>query len=1297
MHDITPNRFTALFPNLSLGLKANELDALLNALEFEDISAGETPIAQGTETEALYLIWSGSLNVYVSSETGEKEVGKIKSGEMFGEITLMDPGPASATVRCDVGCTALVLMRSDLETLWSEHPSVAAKFIRQLSREVTKRIRSSTIDLNRIYATSDAVGLKESKSFDTELQKADLMRDIAALSKIPHISNVALSQVTTLAEALDIVEAPSGHVFMEEGEIDDCIYFVISGSVQLITSASGKDRIIDTHEVGEVFGLISLVDNGPKWATAKAAGSVRVGRLGRNDYLNLTKNNAPLALSLQQALGAQLAKNFRKVSTLIQDQLVNLPTEIISAPLSDDSEVDYDVAVLGGGPMGMIYAQWVKRMRPESKVVILERRQVPGYKVGESTLSTTVRCFLAMGFTMPQMRRLFGNKGGIRFWWMGTESKEPESECDITDLEETFQIERRVFEMALQRLTKEQGIDFKVNTHVEIDDCQLDGKVKQLACIDENGESFTIKSRFVCDATGPAAVLPRHLGTYRKDPAIHDTFQTNCYFAYFRQKKQVPLARWQEPATRHLCTPQGWIWFITVHSWESADDETMLKMVNDVMDHDSEEDSDVPPRKFFQEKHGTEFEPITSIGITVRDDMDTAKDLPIQKRFMHYAERYPAFAWILEHYELVEKPYREKRRPYAAFLGLAHDSTQVAGKGWVAIGDSAQFSNPLFSHGINYGSGTSYMAAVDTVKALDEKNYEESAFAEYSKYGSELYPVLVQETDMLYRSWAHPLAFEKTMNAKFHWGGIDVLAKGHYSSRDPYVFDPLNPTWTGLIKEVREIEKKFEADQSDPEKMAHDIAAIIDPFNKMCRDIGKTKGIDFNTVFNNFDGDGNRVINKLNKPRAYFKVYQCPTCNYYQDDVLKGCPNCGTDNPDQFMGDTSILASLKKKNDVTAVTASIESTAKVETSALTAVKVEASTTQVKRTKKMFNELKVARVAEETADSKSFYISVPDDLKEEYLSYRPGQFLTLSLDIEGETHKRAYSLSSAPSIDDDLRITVKRVKGGMVSNWLCDNIKAGDSLNALAPDGRFTVPDKKGDLYLFAAGSGVTAVLSIAKEFLNTSDRKVRFVYVNRNKEETIFRNELDALKKQYNKRFKVIHRLGKAEGRIDTRDVQSYCDEITSGLYFVCGPWGFMDVVEEGLLDMGVDDDRVHVEKFASPKKKVKSQEAPKVEAVAKATQVIAAKTITMNIFGEEHIVPNMEGCYLTESAAEVGVDAPFSCEEGFCGTCICRVVEGTAEMDIDDALSKGQKKRGMILACQARPTSDKLIISFES
>lgn len=154
MHDVTPNQFTSLFPSLALGLEPDGLAALLQVLEYESLNAGETLIAEGTDSDALYLVWSGSLAVAVATAAGEQEVGRVGPGALLGEVSLMDPGPASATVRSDLGCTALVLPRQRLEELWTGHPRVAAKFLQQIAREVAQRIRQNTIQLNRTLASA---------------------------------------------------------------------------------------------------------------------------------------------------------------------------------------------------------------------------------------------------------------------------------------------------------------------------------------------------------------------------------------------------------------------------------------------------------------------------------------------------------------------------------------------------------------------------------------------------------------------------------------------------------------------------------------------------------------------------------------------------------------------------------------------------------------------------------------------------------------------------------------------------------------------------------------------------------------------------------------------------------------------------------------------------------------------------------------------------------------------------------------------------------------------------------------
>ncbi len=1110
--------------------------------------------------------------------------------------------------------------------------------------------------------------------------------DIAVLAKVPHFSGVSMNDVTLLSELLTVAEYGDGERLIREGDTDDEIFILLSGEVRVTSGRPSHEQELSRMGPGDMLGLLALVDNAPRSASCIAVGGVRAARLTREAYRKASTGSPALALAFHRALGAQLARDYRTVAALLEAEL---PTAERRADRPTSAEAtDCDVAVLGAGPLGMMYAQWLRRMYPGARVVMLERRDIPGYKIGESTLSTTVRAFLDMGFTMPQLRRLFGNKTGIRFFWVGPESERPEREVDVVDLEETFQVERRVFELALQRLTREAGIEIRTGTQVEIESSDLDGVVKRLDCVGPHGE-YALTAKIICDATGPAAVLPRHLGLYRKDPSLHDSFQTNCYFAYFRQKKPVPLLRWQDPATRHLCMPQGWVWFITLHSWESADDQTIAALVNDVMDHSSPDDADLPSRRDLASRHGAEFSLLTSIGITVREDMDTALDLPIEQRFQHYVQRYPAFGWIMEHYELVEQPYREKRRPYAAFLGLAHDCTQIAGDGWVAIGDSAQFSNPLFSHGLNYGSGTAYMAAVSSAEALASGDTSRAAFSAYERYGRETYPVLLRETDFFYRSWAHPDGFERTLMAKFHFGALDVTQRESYSETDPWVFDLLNPEWLALMERVREVEKRYEA-AGDADGLAAAIAAIVDPFNAICRQKAKQLGLDYGEIFTNYDGEGRRLEGR-DKPRGFFNGYQCPTCMLWQDDTLERCPICATANARRHVPTQS---ARENDSDQAPVLQSTERAEDRGGAASTRPSNEPdgrpSTLEADRAnRRRFRSLRVAAIREETATARSLVFEVPEQEREQF-RYAPGQFLTLQVEIDGEPLNRCYSLSSVPSAGEPPTITVKRIAGGRVSNWLCDRVKVGERLDVLPPDGRFTVPDRPGDLFLFAAGSGITPVWSIAQEALVTTPRNVRLLYVNRSVEETIFRGAITELRNRAARRFKLIERIGRREGRLDTRDVQAYCDGQTRGLFFVCGPWGFMDVVEEGLLDMGVAPEDLHVERFASPLKD------RAVLAPAAQHGELPASLVTFDLFGVEHQLRCAPDQTLTEAAFAAGVAVPTSCEEGYCGTCIGRLTEGKVECAVDDALSKGQKKRGFVLACQAKPRSASLRVIFE-
>jgi 2-polyprenyl-6-methoxyphenol hydroxylase-like FAD-dependent oxidoreductase len=455
-------------------------------------------------------------------------------------------------------------------------------------------------------------------------------------------------------------------------------------------------------------------------------------------------------------------------------------------------------------------------------------------------------------------------------------------------------VERRVLEIALMETTRRLGIDIFQGTSVNIKKSHLQGPIKEIVC-HKDGEPLTLYGRIFCDASGPSSVLPRHLGLYRKRPEQYETFNTNSYFAYFRKKTEVPLKRWDLPATRHICFPQGWTWFITLVSWEQTPDENVTAMIHHLLDLPAGPDETYPSRQALCEQFGSQYEVITSVGFTVREDRDTAVTLPVLDRFQHYVERYPAVKKIMDHYELVENPY-EKRKPYGAFLKLVHDCEQVAGDGWCVIGDAAQFSNPLFSHGLNYGTGTAFMAMKSTVDALNSGDFSQRTYAAYQEYARRVYPMLLHQTDMLYRSFNHVDSYERVLALIFFFGAQDALPRTAYSDSDPFVFDLLNPAWIEKVTAVRLAQKRGEEAGIPPAEVAKEVDAIVTPFVNDILTLPHVQALQLGTVFSEYNNEGVRQEGR-EKPPGPFIYFHCSTCNFYADGTLQKCPYCGAPTP----------------------------------------------------------------------------------------------------------------------------------------------------------------------------------------------------------------------------------------------------------------------------------------------------------------------------------------------------------------------------------------------------------------
>jgi 3-ketosteroid 9alpha-monooxygenase subunit B len=349
----------------------------------------------------------------------------------------------------------------------------------------------------------------------------------------------------------------------------------------------------------------------------------------------------------------------------------------------------------------------------------------------------------------------------------------------------------------------------------------------------------------------------------------------------------------------------------------------------------------------------------------------------------------------------------------------------------------------------------------------------------------------------------------------------------------------------------------------------------------------------------------------------------------------------------------------------------------------------------------FHSLRIARVVAETAEASSYVLDVPDELRESY-AYDAGQFITVRVHVDGQTHHRCYSMSSAPAVGDELTVTVKRVPGGAVSNWMVDSLAAGDEVEASLPAGVFTLPsgegDHTGDVVGFGAGSGITPIMSIVKTALATTDRRVRLYYANRDRDATIFRAELDALAARHPDRLEVVHHLDVERGFVDGEAVRSFLDggagdERGPADHFVCGPAPFMDIVEEALHAGGVDADRIHIERFTPAEPALPSDDA----ADAGAGEAAGTTTrVTIELGGRTDTADHHPGATVLQTARQLGMNPPYSCESGSCATCMAKLVEGTVTMHVNDVLEDDEVEDGWVLTCQSVPTSATVHVVYE-
>ncbi|MQY29234.1 ferredoxin--NADP reductase [Nocardia aurantia] len=328
--------------------------------------------------------------------------------------------------------------------------------------------------------------------------------------------------------------------------------------------------------------------------------------------------------------------------------------------------------------------------------------------------------------------------------------------------------------------------------------------------------------------------------------------------------------------------------------------------------------------------------------------------------------------------------------------------------------------------------------------------------------------------------------------------------------------------------------------------------------------------------------------------------------------------------------------------------------------------------------------RIAEVVTETADARSYVLAVPAAVRERF-DYRAGQFLTFRVTVDGAEHYRSYSMSSAPAVGDPLQVTVKRVRGGLVSNRLIDTLAVGDEVEVTVPAGVFVLRDGGGDLVAFAGGSGITPVFAVLKTVLATTSRRVRLLYANRDRASVIFARQLAELAEGSGGRLTITWHHDAESGLVDAGRIRGVLENATDAEYFVCGPEPFMDLVEAVLGERGADRARVHIERFGTPN-------GP--EPIA--PQEVTAAEVTVR-YGRRRVSgAHRAGSTLLQTARALGVAPPSSCEAGSCATCIARIVRGSARMRHNDALGEDEVADGWVLTCQAFPTSPVVHVVYE-
>lgn len=353
----------------------------------------------------------------------------------------------------------------------------------------------------------------------------------------------------------------------------------------------------------------------------------------------------------------------------------------------------------------------------------------------------------------------------------------------------------------------------------------------------------------------------------------------------------------------------------------------------------------------------------------------------------------------------------------------------------------------------------------------------------------------------------------------------------------------------------------------------------------------------------------------------------------------------------------------------------------------------------------FHPLTIGEVRQETADCVSLLLLVPDELKEIF-HFQQGQHVSLKKIIEGQELRRSYSICSSP-LDGELRIAIKKVEGGVFSQFANEKLKAGDTLEVMPPSGKFNSvlhPGQKKQYLAIAAGSGITPVLSLIRTTLATEPgSEFTLIYGNRQRSSILFFEQLEAVKSQFMERFSLTHILSRERtdsplhfGRINEEKLEDISRMIAfenMDEAFICGPQEMTEISIAFLEKKGIDRKKIHAELFTSASHSKKTNR-PKAE-----NSSTAVSKVSIRVDGRQLDIemPLKDDQTILDAALQQGADLPFACKGGMCCTCKAKLLEGEVSMDVHWGLEEEEIKQGYILTCQSHPKTERIIVDFDS